>query len=84
MEFLTLRTIPSPQWSNISRRARLASWVSKVFVKVPLVDAVKQIADLQEVKELLEALETLKAEAQQVKTRAEQLDSLKIQLKDGT
>lgn len=50
--------------------------------KVPLLDAVKQISDLREVKDLFDSLENLKAEAAGVKERAEELDGLKMELKD--
>lgn len=50
--------------------------------KVPLLDAVKQISDLSEVKDLFASLENLKAEAAMVKKRAEELDGLKMELKD--
>ncbi|CAE7198761.1 unnamed protein product [Symbiodinium pilosum] len=50
--------------------------------KVPLLDAVKQISDLREVKDLFDSLESLKAEAAGVKDRAEELDGLKMDLKD--
>lgn len=50
--------------------------------QVPLVDAVKQIKDLAEVKELLNALSQLKAEVADVKKRAEELDDLKMSLQD--
>lgn len=55
---------------------------SNSFLEVPLVDAVKQIKDLAEVKELLNALSQLKAEVADVKKRAEELDDLKMSLQD--
>ena len=55
---------------------------SNSLLEVPLVDAVKQIKDLAEVKELLNALSQLKAEVADVKKRAEELDDLKMSLQD--